>query len=125
MSAFFKPCADLSFKAHYTYTDARDKDTEEQLARRPKDKIGFSANYRFLERGNLNLEVMYVGKRPNTTGGKKLGSYAVANIAAFFDISKNVRIFGRIENLFDDDYEETLGFGVPGIGFYGGAKIVF
>ena len=33
-----------------------------------------------------------------------------------------MKLFGRIENLFDVDYEEIYGFGTPGISAYGGVR---
>jgi outer membrane cobalamin receptor len=32
-------------------------------------------------------------------------------------------IFGRIDNLFDEDYEETGGYGTPGLSFFGGVRV--
>jgi vitamin B12 transporter len=34
-------------------------------------------------------------------------------------------VFGRVENVLDEDYEEAGGFGTPGVSAFGGVKLVF
>ena len=34
-------------------------------------------------------------------------------------------VTGRVENLFDKEYEEVLGFGTPGVAGYAGVKLQF
>lgn len=128
---FVRPIDDLTIRVSYTYTDTKDKSTGEELLRRPRNKFGFDLNYRFLEKGNVNLSVLYVGKRDDndysTSTVKRvvMDDYVLANLAASYQITKNFQIFGRIENLFDADYEEVKGFGMPGISAFGGLKISF
>ena len=47
------------------------------------------------------------------------------NLYAAYDVYKNVTLFGRVENLFDEHYEEVLGYGTPGRAGYGGVKVTF
>jgi vitamin B12 transporter len=47
----------------------------------------------------------------------------LVNVAAHFDIFKFLRIFARVENLFDVEYEEVFGFGTPGLSGFAGIKI--
>jgi vitamin B12 transporter len=131
LAAFFQPVDDLSFRASYTYTDTEDKTTREDLLRRAKNKIGAEVNYRFLERGNVNLGATYVGERDDYDLSTwpatriELDSYTLVNLAASFDVTENVRIFARVDNLLDEDYEEVKGYGTPGIAGYAGAKVSF
>ncbi len=126
-----KPIDDLTLRINYTYTDTEDKTTGETLIRRPKNKIGFDLNYRFLKRGNANLGVIYVGKRDDKDFSispprrVKLDQYTLVNLAASYDISKNFQLFGRVENLLDKEYEEAKGFGTPGLSIFGGIKLSF
>ena len=126
-----KPIDDLTLRINYTYTDTQDKTTDEALIRRPKNKIGFDLNYRFLNNGNVNLGVVYVGKRDDldfsTSPSRrvKLDQYALVNLAVSYDITKNFQLFGRVENLLDKEYEEAKGFGTPGLSFFGGMKLSF
>ena len=126
-----KPIDDLTLRINYTYTDTEDKTTGEALIRRPKNKIGFDINYHFLNNGNVNLGVIYVGKRDDLdfsispSRRVKLDQYTLVNLAVSYDITKNFQLFGRVENLLDKEYEEVKGFGTPGLSFFGGMKLSF
>ena len=54
-----------------------------------------------------------------------MNSFANFNLAAHYDITKHWRVFGRVENLFDEDYEEIDGYGTPGIAAYVGTRLTF
>ncbi len=126
-----KPIDDLTLQINYTYTDTEDKTTGETLIRRPKNKIGFDLNYHFINKGNVNLGVIYVEKRDDfdfsTSPPRrvKLDQYTLVNLAASYDITKNFQLFGRVENLLDKEYEEVKGYGIPGLSFFGGIKLSF
>jgi len=126
-----KPIDDLTLRINYTYTDTEDKTTGETLIRRPKNKIGFDLNYHFINKGNVNLGVIYVGKRDDKDFSISpprrviLDQYTLVNLAASYDISKNFQLFGRVENLLDKDYEEVKGYGTPGLSIFGGMKLSF
>jgi vitamin B12 transporter len=125
------PIDDLTFLASYTYTDTEDKATGKDLLRRAKNKFGLDVNYRFIGKGNVNLGLVYVGKRDDNDYSSwpakrvELDDYLLANLAASYDITRNIQIFGRAENLLDEDYEEVKGFGTPGISAYAGGKLSF
>ena len=126
-----QPRDDLTLRAGYTYTNTEDKDTGEDLLRRAKNKASFDVNYRFLAKGNVNLGVLYVGKRDDYNYSSwpaarvRLDSYTLVNLAASYDITDNIQISGRVDNLFDEEYEETCGFGTPGISAYAGVRLSF
>ena len=54
-----------------------------------------------------------------------LDDYVVVNASGTYDWSKHVQLFTRIDNLFDTDYEEVAGFGVPGASAYGGVNLLW
>jgi vitamin B12 transporter len=129
----------LDLSGSYTYTDATqpfsDADgspgTFRQI-RQPMHTGNFTANYRFLDgRANLNLSVDYVGERrdiffrlpaaPNEV--VELDAYTLVDLAASYRLSDNVELFGRIENLLDEDYEEVFDFNQPGIGAFAGIRM--
>lgn len=126
------PFKELSFRFNYTYTDTED-DHGHRLLRRPLNKVGFNTSYRFLNRANLNLDLIFVGKRKDrywdsmtyTTRDVNTDDYVVVNLSSTFDISEHFQIFGRIENLFDENYYEAYGYGTPGFSLYGGVKLSF
>jgi vitamin B12 transporter len=121
----------LTFRGSYTYTKTEDKATGLELLRRAKNKVGFDANYRFGENGNINLNLVYVGKRADMnyatypTTRLTMPGYVVTNLAASYHLTKNFQIIGRIDNLFNKDYEEVVGYGTPGISAFGGIRASF
>lgn len=126
LTAALQPVDDLTLKAAYTYTETKDDLTGNQLTRRPKNKLTFDANYSFLKKANVNLGLVYVGTRyADTANTQKMKDYLLVNLAGSYDITKNLQLFGRVNNLFDRQYEEVAGYGTPGIGAYGGVKVSF
>ncbi len=131
LQASFNPTEALSVNASYTYTEAEDKDTGEQLIRVPKDRATLGVNYAIAQRANLSASVLYVGSRNDryydssmyTSLDAVAGAYTVVNLAANMAVTDNVSVFGRVDNLFDEEYEEVYGYGTAGLSGYGGVKV--
>ncbi|HEX2867655.1 MAG TPA: TonB-dependent receptor [Ignavibacteriales bacterium] len=123
----------FNFSLNYTYTDSRDKSPEStekdmQLLRRPKNKFGLNIDYT-IKAAKLNLEVLNVGRREDkdftTFMRVPLESYTLINLAASYEISSLVKVYGRIDNLLNKKYEEVLFYGTPGLSAYLGMKLNF
>lgn len=54
-----------------------------------------------------------------------LKAYALVNLAARYDLTRTVQVYGRVENLFDTDYQEVFTFNTPGRAAYGGVRVKF
>jgi len=54
-----------------------------------------------------------------------LDDYTVARIFGSVEVADNVELYGRLENVFDLDYENTNGFEAAGFGVFGGVRVVF
>ena len=52
-----------------------------------------------------------------------LDSYVKADVTASYKVTDRVELFGRVENVLDQDYQNVFGFSNPGIGAYAGVKI--
>jgi vitamin B12 transporter len=126
-----RPNDDLTFQASYTYTDTENKETGEDLLRRARNKLGLNVNYQFTDKGNVNLSLVYIGKRDDNDYSTwpatqvELDTYVLANLAASYDITRNIQVFGRVENFLDEDYEEVKGFGTPELSAFAGCKLSF
>jgi len=125
------PLAWLSFDVHYTYTEATNEDESDanngkDLKYRPKHTGGASVNIKPLEKLNVNLNAQYVGKRYRTAdNSEEMPAYTLLNLAASYDVMEWLKIFGRVENITDKNYQSIYQYGEPGIGFYGGVKVTF
>jgi len=128
----FSPIADLDLLLNYTYTDTEDP-SGVQLVRRPENKIYFNARYRFLEKGLANLDVYWVDQRKAVSAAKTgggttvpaLDDYWLVNLSASYKIYKWLQVYGRIDNLFDEFYEEAWSYATPGLSAYTGIKITY
>ena len=46
----------------------------------------------------------------------------MVNVAARYDLTDMIQIYGRIDNLFDEEYEESWSYATPGLSGYLGLK---
>jgi vitamin B12 transporter len=118
----------LSLRSAYTYTETQNRQTDESLLRRPRNKGSITANYQATSRLSSQVEWRVYGKRfdndfstypPTRT---TLAGYGVVNVTVSFKANDNVELFTRVDNLFDQEYEEVLGYGTMGCAAYGGVK---
>jgi len=119
----------LALSHTYTYTqDAQD----EELLRRPKNKVALSGSWKATSKLKINTNMQWVGSRRDrnamdddceVTG--KLESYFLINAGASFKVDDYVQLYGRIENLFDEHYEEAWRYATPGRSAYAGMKVTF
>ncbi len=130
LESFLKVAAtrDLTLRADYTYTVAKDDATGLELLRRPKNKASLSATWRATGRLSISATATYVGSwvdgnRSFSIPRLNAPPYVVANIAAAYDLGPRVQVFGRIDNLTGRRYEDPVGFQKPGFGAYGGVRL--
>lgn len=112
--------ARTTLSGQYTFTSAIPDGSDEQLVRRPRHQGGIRATRRLTPGlrafGELRFEA---GRFDSGTGGRvSMSSFAVVNLAADYRLSEQVRLRGRVENLFDTEYEEVIGYGTAGISGY-------
>ncbi|HWE19101.1 MAG TPA: TonB-dependent receptor [Hyphomicrobiaceae bacterium] len=133
IAARFKLSPDLSLGAAYTYTDARDRDGLREV-RRPPHAARADLGYAFANgRGTATLAVIYNGttddlgfKIPTFEQQRVLlDPYWVVNAAVSYKLQQGVEVFGRVENLFDQRYQEVFGFEAAPITAFAGIKLTF
>ncbi len=120
----------LNLTAAYTYTDAKDPDGRDEV-RRPKNIASLVLNYLLPSRkGNVNLNIQYNGPMEDSEFGfltpndrVDLPSFTLVTLAGAYNFNKSVQLFGRIENLLDQDYEEVWSAQSPGIGVFAGVRL--
>lgn len=116
--------------ASYTYLHAVEDGREE--VRRPPH-IG-SVNLGYIDpsdRFNANVTVRYNGETFDNnftaTGGPRvlLDAFTLVNLDGELRLTDTLRLYGRIENVFDADYEEVYTYRTPGRAGYLGLKARF
>jgi vitamin B12 transporter len=131
----FTPGWGLSMRGAYTYMDARDLSRNDQLLRRPRNQGGVNVNYAPTRSLNLNLGVNVVGTRRDIDPVRFVnfdnGGYTRVDLGASYDLRvlqeflARLRIYGKIENLLDEKYEEAAGFPSPGFRVMTGVQARF
>ena len=125
-----RPIDDLTLWASYTWlAEGKNLTTDARLLRRPEHTGSIGANYHFLDRFNLNSTVTLVSARADidaaTFGPATNRPYAKWDLALSVDLNKHFRVFGRVENILDERYQEANGFPALGRVFWGGVTTKF
>jgi vitamin B12 transporter len=118
----------FQIRAAYTRTIAIDADTGVELNRRPKDKTSVSAVYKPTDKLTLSATALWVSgwfdfDRFGLFPPALSDPYHVINLAANYAVNEHVTVFGRIDNLLDEHYQNPVGFEKPGFGIYGGVRV--
>lgn len=101
---------------NYDYTRAKDKNAnDQQLLRRAKHKGTWLTSF---TTGQMtwSTEVLYVGERLDV-GNVELSPYTLVNLGATYAATNQLTLGGRIDNLFDRNYEVAKGYASPGTEF--------
>jgi vitamin B12 transporter len=99
------------------------------LLRRPRNKASGTVSWAATDALSLSGTVIYVGSWKDFDRAGLLltpedaPSYTIVNLAADYVVNKNVTVFGRIDNLFNKQYENPIGWLQPGLGVFGGVKV--
>ena len=56
---------------------------------------------------------------------ENLDSYTLVNLAGSWQLNPHILLFGRIDNLFDEFYEEAFSYATAGLSAYGGIRLTF
>lgn len=126
----WRPMAAMTLRVDYTYTEATDDILNQELLRRPKNKGTADATWQATPAWQLNVNVLAVGSwvdvsRDGFTTGIDAPGYTTVNLATRYDVTPQIAVFGRIENLLDRHYENPVGFLQPAFGAYAGIKVNF
>ncbi|HMQ92288.1 MAG TPA: TonB-dependent receptor [Amaricoccus sp.] len=123
----------LTLGADFTWLDATDPDGAVEV-RRPKNELGLRAYYRLPDdRTLLGADLRYVNGNwdfdyttPSFGADRvELDDYTLVNVTAQHQLSDRLLLTARIDNLFDEQYQEILGYDAPGRTFYAGVAANF
>ncbi len=137
----YKVSSVLSLGLSYTYLDARESNGAPE-ARRAPHGARLDVNYGFdAGRGNFNVAAAYNGRVEDTAfrigvdpsfgfttfspERMTLDDYLLITAAASYKVQPGVEVFGRVENLANQKYQEVFGFGTPGATVYAGIRLTF
>jgi len=112
----------LIVSSSYTYTKAVDRDADTALIRQPKHQAFTSLSWQANDALSLRLDGTYFGEMTDF-GGTVVPDWARFDVKADYEINESLSLFGRIENLFDRQYQQLIGYGTPGLSGYIGIRV--
>ncbi len=123
----YRPLETLTLRADYTYTEAEDEILHQELLRRPKHKASLAADWQVTGKLSLDATLLYVSSWVDTNRDGSIPrltqpGYTTVNLAASYDLTDQFTVFGRIDNIFDQNYQNPNGFLQPGRGVFGGVR---
>jgi vitamin B12 transporter len=105
----------LSLNAAYTWLDAENSDTGRKLPRRPEHTLYASADYRWASGISTGLGLQHVGERfDDALNFFPLEPYTLLDLRAAYPLRPQVELYGRVENLTDERYEQARLYGSLG-----------
>ena len=117
----------LSLDGNYSWVLSEDRSPGRTfgnwLPRRPRDTANVSATYTFADAGSFGVAARFAGKSfDNASNATRLDGYTLVDLRGELPLSGTVRLFARVENLFDERYETIARYGTLGRSVYAGLR---
>ncbi len=112
----------LSSNLNYTHLNAKDG-TGAFLVRVPKHSANLTISFMIKNRLNGSIRFKYNGKEKDPNGF--VDSWSRIDLTSNYTMNESLEIYARIENIFDTQYQQILGYGTPGISGHLGARFSF
>ena len=116
----------LDVQAQYTNTLSRDLALQpgNRAQRIPVDQWSLVVSYQPIEPLRINLEGRYVGSRFNDVNNQQpMRAFDVWNLSASYNVTNRVQTYVRLDNIFNEKYEEILLFGTPVRSIFVGLRV--
>ncbi|MEM8772410.1 MAG: TonB-dependent receptor [Pseudomonadota bacterium] len=114
----------LRVDVSYAYIDAIDATTGERQIRVPRHSGDITMSY---VEGPISAAAVlrYNGEEESGPFGPSVDEWVRVDLSGAYRFTDTIEVYGRIENLFDADYQQIAGFGTPGVSGYGGIRLSF
>jgi vitamin B12 transporter len=117
-TALVRPVDGLTMEANYTYADSENRLDGTRLLRRPRHSFNASVDWEAVKDVKLGATVRSVSSSEDidyqTFSPTTLGGYTLVTLRASVAINAHLELYGRVENLFDEEYEMVSGYGTVG-----------
>ena len=132
LEADVRPTERLSLHAAYSYVKAVNRtpgsfNEGNDLARRPRNALTLAADWRTpLNDLVLGGDIRMVGDSfDEASNATRLDGYVLVGLRASVPVTEKIEVFGRIENLTDEQYVTARGYGTAGRSAYAGVRARF
>lgn len=113
----------LAINASYAYIDAQDKSSGNRLIRVPRHSGDVTLALDPGGRWSAQLLVRHNGSERDTSD--TLADWTRVDVSGRVTLREDLELFARIENLFDADYQQIIGYGTPGLSAAAGVRLRF
>ena len=131
-SLSWRAAAWLNFSANYTWLKATQQiepgDPRVREVRRPRSTANVVA-YGDVGRFSWSTSLAYVGARTDQdfdlfpAPTVRLGAYTLGSARIAYRVAPRVELYARVENAFDEDYQDVVGYNTPGRTVYAGLRV--
>lgn len=113
----FIPTADLGLQFSAGYQEPEDLSTSNWLEKRPLRTASIKANLGLTDQVDLGLEAIHTGSRRDRAGVNltTLESYTLLHSTVNVQLSSELSVFARAENITDVQYQPSFGYYVDGV----------
>jgi vitamin B12 transporter len=118
----------LDLNGSLTFTDTDIRHTSDDLLNRPRWQGALTLNWAPLENVTVRAAALIVGSVKDSsepTDNVTLDPWGRVDLSASWRVRKHVSLYLEIDNLFDANYEEAVGFRAPGIRPRAGVTVRF
>ena len=117
----------LALDGNYSWTESEDRSPGATnglwLPRRPRHAANASATYTLPDGYALGAAARWAGDSfDNAANTTRLERYTLVDLRAELPVTGQVKLFARVENLFDADYQTTYRYGTLGRSIYAGFR---
>lgn len=115
-----RPADWLDISGNLTHQSATDKTTGQQLVRIPANIASLHVTTYPVEDLSVGASFIYNDRESEPFGAPDNDDWTRVDLRSAFQLNETVELYGRVENLFDEQYQDLSGFGTPGLsGFFG------
>ena len=114
----YRPDESMTIGSYVSYADTRDQSNDQRIHERPTWRAGGFISKAISDSVDGMLDVFYVGDRIMSsfpTGDVLLGGYTRVDVRVSWAYNDDLDVVLSVDNLFDKQYEEAVGFIAPGI----------
>ncbi|WP_380872232.1 TonB-dependent receptor [Sphingomonas sp. DBB INV C78] len=116
----------LQVDGNYSWVKSIDRTTGNWLPRRPRETANASVSYDWPFGLTTGAAVRWSGKSyDNASNTTRLDDYTLVDLRAELEVQDGARLFARVENLFDENYQTINRYGTLGRSFYAGVRARF
>lgn len=115
-------------RANYTRTNTENRtpgaNLGRELVRRPRDTANLTLGYQWPFGLTTSAAVRHAGDSfDNASNSARLEGYTLVDLRASYPIDDTLEVYGRVENVGDETYETTRGYGTAGRGTFVGVRV--